>query len=216
MSSKTSSIAMPLLQATPIQTATKRCFDILASGIGILLLSPLLILITGIIRFTSSGPVLFQQTRVGRNLQPFKILKFRTMVENAPSLGPAITSGDDPRITRIGKLLRKTKLDELPQLFNILKGDMSLVGPRPEVPKYVEMFEDDFRQILIVRPGLTDLASIKYRDESAVLAQADDPEREYVTRILPDKIELAKQYVRCSSIALDVRVILQTLLQLFR
>ncbi|GAA4451803.1 O-antigen biosynthesis protein WlbG [Novipirellula rosea] len=207
---------MPLLQATPVQTAAKRCFDMFASGLGILLLSPLLIVIAVIIRFTSSGPVLFQQTRVGRQLRPFKILKFRTMVENAPSLGPAITSGGDPRITRIGRLLRKTKLDELPQLFNILKGDMSLVGPRPEVPKYVEMFEDDFRQILIVRPGLTDLASIKYRDESTVLAQAEDPEREYITRILPDKIELAKQYVRHSSIALDVRVILQTLLQLFR
>ncbi|GAA5507362.1 sugar transferase [Novipirellula caenicola] len=207
---------MPLLQATPVQTAAKRSFDMLASGLGILLLSPLLIVIAVIIRFTSSGPVLFQQTRVGRQLRPFKILKFRTMVENAASLGPAITSGGDPRITRIGRLLRKTKLDELPQLFNILKGDMSLVGPRPEVPKYVEMFEDDFRQILIVRPGLTDLASIKYRDESSVLAQSEDPEREYVTRILPDKIELAKQYVRHSSIALDVRVILRTLLQLFR
>ncbi len=207
---------MPLLQPTPVQATAKRCFDMLASGIGILLLSPLLIVIAVIIRFTSSGPVLFKQTRVGRQLRPFKILKFRTMVEDAPSLGPAITCGDDPRITGIGKLLRKTKLDELPQLFNILKGDMSLVGPRPEVPKYVAMFEDDFRQILTIRPGLTDLASIKYRDESTALAQAEEPELEYVSRILPDKIEMAKQYVRRSSFALDLRVILQTFLQLFR
>ncbi|WP_372718221.1 sugar transferase [Novipirellula sp.] len=216
MSNKSSSIAMPLLQPTPVQATAKRCFDMLASGIGILLLSPLLIVIAVIIRFTSSGPVLFKQTRVGRQLRPFKILKFRTMVEDAPSLGPAITCGDDPRITGIGKLLRKTKLDELPQLFNILKGDMSLVGPRPEVPKYVAMFEDDFRQILTIRPGLTDLASIKYRDESTALAQAEEPELEYVSRILPDKIEMAKQYVRRSSFALDLRVILQTFLQLFR
>ncbi|MFG0262518.1 MAG: sugar transferase [Novipirellula sp. JB048] len=199
-----------------LQTAMKRCLDLLAAGIAIVILAPLLLGIAVLIRLTSSGPLLFQQTRLGQGLKPFRILKFRTMVEHAPALGPAITSGDDPRITGIGKLLRRTKLDELPQLFNILKGDMSLVGPRPEVPKYVAMFEDDFRQILIVRPGLTDLASIKYRDESTLLAQAEDPEREYITRILPDKIELAKQYVRQSSLTFDLRVILKTLLKVLR
>lgn len=202
---------MPTLQAT-----AKRSFDLLASFLGILVVSPILLAIALAVGLTSSGPILFRQTRMGRRLKPFQILKFRTMVENASQLGLPLTAGDDPRITRVGKFLRKTKLDELPQLLNVLKGDMSLVGPRPEVPKYVEMFPDDFAEILIMRPGLTDLASIKYRDESALLDQADDPEREYVTRVLPDKIELAKEYARRSSVFLDVSIILQTFLRLFR
>ena len=146
----------------------------------------------------------------------FRVWKFRTMVVDADQLGPPLTAGDDPRITRVGRWLRKTKLDELPQLLNILKGDMSLVGPRPEVPKYVEMLRDDFESILVVRPGLTDLASIKYRDESAVLEQASDPEHEYITRVLPDKIELAREYVRRSSLWMDFRLIILTLFRLFR
>ena len=155
---------MPTLQAT-----AKRSFDLLASFLGILVVSPLLWAIALAVGLTSSGPILFRQTRMGRRLKPFQILKFRTMVENASQLGLPLTAGDDPRITRVGKFLRKTKLDELPQLLNVLKGDMSLVGPRPEVPKYVEMFPDDFAEILIMRPGLTDLASIKYETSQPCL-----------------------------------------------
>jgi lipopolysaccharide/colanic/teichoic acid biosynthesis glycosyltransferase len=166
------------------------------------------------VKVTSRGPVFFRQKRIGRQFQPFCIYKFRTMVEDAPDRGGPITVGDDPRITRVGRFFRKTKLDELPQLINVLKGDMSLVGPRPEVPRYVEMFRSDYEEILTVRPGITDLASILYRDESAVLAQAGDPEQEYIRRILPEKIAVAKRYVRRQSLATDAAVILHTVAKL--
>jgi len=192
----------------------KRLFDIVASGLGLLLLSPVLAVMAAAVRLGSPGPVFFQQERMGRGGRPFFILKFRTMVQDAPKLGGLITFGDDPRITRVGRLLRKTKLDELPQLFNVLKGDMSLVGPRPEVRKYVEMFSDDYAEILRVRPGITDLASIRYRDEAAVLGAAVDPEEEYVRRVLPEKIRLAQEYVRRQSLILDIKIILGTLMRL--
>ena len=142
------------------------------------------------------------------------VLKFRSMVQDAARKGGLITFGEDPRITRFGRLLRKTKLDELPQLFNVLRGDMSLVGPRPEVRKYVEMFADDYAEILRVRPGITDLASIKYRDEASILGQAADPEKEYVRRVLPEKIRLAHEYLRRQSLRLDLAIIAGTLLSL--
>lgn len=192
----------------------KRAFDILTAAVGLALLSPVLIAVAALIKLTSPGPVLFKQHRVGRRFRPFMICKFRTMVEDAPRQGGPITFGADPRITRLGRLLRKTKIDELPQLFNVLKGEMSLVGPRPEVPRYVEMFREDYEEILRVRPGITDLASIKYRDEAAVLGQAEDPEREYISRVLPEKIKLAKQYVGKSSLWFDLTVIARTLLRL--
>ncbi len=151
---------------------------------------------------------------MGRDFQPFWIFKFRTMVPDAPRLGGPITCGDDPRITRLGRFLRKTKIDELPQLINVLKGEMSLVGPRPEVPHYVELFRADYEEILRVRPGITDLASIKYRDEAAILGAAEDPEREYRECVLPEKIELAKQYVRQASLWTDIKIIATTLLKL--
>jgi len=132
------------------------------------------------------------------------------MVADAPLKGGQLTVGQDPRITRIGRILRKTKIDELPQLINVLRGEMSLVGPRPEVPRYVALFRSDYEQILRVPPGITDLASLKYRDETAVLMLASDPEHEYVTRVLPDKIELAKQYVRQSSFVFDMSLIAKT------
>lgn len=201
---------------SPQQRIIKRGFDLLAAGFGLLVLSPLLALIAAAIRMDSRGPILFRQQRMGLNMRPFYILKFRTMVINAANLGPAITADRDPRITRVGQCLRATKLDELPQLWNIIRGEMSLVGPRPEVAKYVEMFPEDYQQILSVRPGLTDLASLKYRDESRTLALAADPEQHYTEQVLPDKIELAKQYIAHSSLRLDLVLILKTIQRLFR
>jgi lipopolysaccharide/colanic/teichoic acid biosynthesis glycosyltransferase len=189
----------------------KRTVDIAAAAIALLVLLPVLLVVAAAVKLDSAGPVLFRQVRVGRRFRPFFIYKFRTMVVGADCRGPAITSSCDARITRLGRVLRLTKIDELPQLLNVLKGQMSLVGPRPEVPKYVEMFRDDFAEILQARPGLTDLASLKYRNEAETLAQAAQPEREYVTRILPDKIALSKEYLQRASLAFDVMLIARTL-----
>jgi lipopolysaccharide/colanic/teichoic acid biosynthesis glycosyltransferase len=153
---------------------------------------------------------------MGRKAHPFFVLKFRTMVHDAPLRGGPITFGDDPRITTLGKWLRKTKVDELPQLINILRGDMSFVGPRPEVRKYVDMFRPDFEQILQIRPGLTDLASLRYRDEAELLGNFENPEEAYQQRILPDKIRLAKEYLRQSSVAFDIAIIFRTLSKVVR
>lgn len=189
----------------------KRTFDVLVAGIGLVLLSPLLGLTAALVKLTSPGPVLFRQERIGREFRPFLINKFRSMVADAARKGATVTAGKDPRITPVGHILRKTKLDELPQLFNVLVGDMSLIGPRPEVPKYVEMFRKDYEEILRMRPGISDLASIEYRDEAAILGQSEDPEREYVDRVLPEKIRLAKEYLCRASFWYDVSLILRTL-----
>ena len=190
----------------------KRAFDLTAAALGLAVLWPLMIVAALAVRLDSPGNILFVQERVGRHFRRFKLYKFRTMA--AAAQGPAITRAGDPRITRVGHLLRITKFDEIPQLINVLKGDMSLVGPRPEVPAYVELFERDYREILTVRPGITDLASIKYRHEAQLLAASSDPHSEYIGRILPDKIALAKQYVREASLAFDIRLITQTLFAL--
>ncbi len=191
----------------------KRALDVAASSVGLLLLSPLLLLAALLVKLTSQGPVFFRQERVGRRFRRFKIYKFRTMVADAPKLGGQITAGDcDPRITKVGRVLRRTKLDELPQLINVLVGDMSLVGPRPEVPRYVEMFHADYEEILSLRPGITDMASVKYRDEAAILGQHADTEGVYVREILPDKIRLAKRYVAQRSLLLDLKLIFMTVL----
>jgi lipopolysaccharide/colanic/teichoic acid biosynthesis glycosyltransferase len=189
----------------------KRIFDIVLAALGLLVLSPLLLLVAVLIKLDSQGPVLFKQERIGKSFRPFFIYKFRTMVEDAPKLGGPITYGNDFRITRAGRILRKAKLDELPQLLNVLKGEMSFVGPRPEVPRYVEMFREDYHDILKIRPGITDLASIKYRAEAALLAHCQNPEEEYVVHVLPDKIRLAKEYRRRSSFFFDLTVIFKTL-----
>ena len=202
--------------ARPLYAAAKRTFDVLASAAGLVVAGPLLLLAAIAIRLDSPGGVLFVQQRVGRHFEPFGIYKFRTMVADAERRGGPITSGADPRITRVGRLLRATKLDELPQLFNVLKGDMSLVGPRPEVPKYVEMFRDDYEVVLSVRPGLTDPASVKYRDESALLAASGEPERTYVEVVLPDKIALARQYVSEASFSGDLTLLVRTLVRIVR
>lgn len=189
----------------------KRFFDVVVAGIGVVVLSPVMAIIACVVRVTSPGPAIFRQTRIGRGFVPFTILKFRTMVTEAPRMGPAITAGGDPRITPFGRLLRATKLDELPQLFNVLRGDMSLVGPRPEVPEYVELFRDEFAVILHVRPGITDPASIVYRDEGNLLQMVSDPREEYVKRILPRKLHLAREYCRRPTVIGDIGIIVRTL-----
>ena len=172
---------------------------------------PLLAAAALLIKVTSKGPIFFKQERMGKAFVPFTIYKLRTMVENASQGGELTTSDKDPRITPVGLFLRRTKIDELPQLINVLKGDMSIVGPRPEVRRYVELFRNDYEEILKVRPGITDLASLKYQDEGALLGRAGDPEAEYRTKILPDKIALAKEYLQHSSLLFDLSLTLKTL-----
>ena len=193
----------------------KRLFDIMVSFIGLICLFPLLLLVAILIKLDSSGPVFFRQTRMGMRFRPFQILKFRTMAQDSLTKGRSLTVGDDPRITRVGRFLRKSKIDELPQLFNVLKGDMSLVGPRPEVPEFVNLFRSEFEEILAVRPGITDLASLKYRDEASILGQSKTPEDEYVRRVLPDKIKLGKEYIQRSSLLFDLSVICRTVFKIF-
>ena len=193
----------------------KRLFDMAASGIGLLLLAPLLLVLAAWIKCDSAGPVFFLQERVGLCGKLFRIIKFRSMRQN--NSGPQITVGADARITRSGRFIRAYKLDELPQLINVLLGDMSLVGPRPEVPRYVALYPADVREeVLSVRPGMTDLASVQYRSESDLLAASSDPERTYTTVILPAKLALYQQYVRQRSLWLDVRIIGMTLGILFK
>lgn len=195
----------------------KRLLDILLSALGLALLALPLLAIALWVKLDSRGPVLFRQQRVGRFGRPFMIHKFRTMALDAPARGPQITVGADPRITRAGQVLRRSKLDELPQLWDVLRGAMSLVGPRPEVPKYVALYPDEMRELLLsVRPGITDLASLQYRDESAVLAAAADPERAYVEQVLPAKLALSSRYVREATLLGDLRLILATLSALRR
>jgi lipopolysaccharide/colanic/teichoic acid biosynthesis glycosyltransferase len=193
----------------------KRLFDFAVAAAGLLVLSPVMLLTALLIKIDSAGPVFFKQQRVGREFRPFMIYKFRTMIEDAPQRGAAITTGADPRITRAGRFLRRTKIDELPQLINVLKGDMSLVGPRPEVPRYVEMFREDYEEILSVRPGITDPASLRYQNEAELLALSANAEEEYVRRVLPDKLKLAKAYVEHASFFYDLGLILKTTPKLF-
>ena len=189
----------------------KRCFDFAVALFGLIVLAPFLSLIALLVKLDSKGPVFFRQERIGRGFKPFKICKIRTMVENAAKSGELTTSNKDPRITRMGAFLRRTKIDELPQLINVLKGEMSIVGPRPEVRHYVELYRKDYEVILTLRPGITDLASLKYQDEAAILGSAHDPEAEYRNKILPDKIALAKEYVSRSSFLFDLALTLKTL-----
>ena len=191
----------------------KRLFDIAFALLALLLLGLLLLVVALWVRLDSPGPVFFRQQRVGRGGQLFDIVKFRTMQTGAEAMGPQITVGEDARITRAGVWLRRAKVDELPQFLNVLRGDMSVVGPRPEVPRYVAQYPADVREtVLSVRPGITDLASIEFRDESALLARSSDPERTYVEQILPAKLRHAQEYVRTRSLWLDLRIIARTVL----
>lgn len=196
-----------------LNSFVKRVFDILASGVGIIVLSPILIIISIAIKLDSQGEVLFKQKRVGKNEKTFNILKFRTMVTDAEKLGKQITVGKDSRITKVGAFLRKYKLDELPQLFNVFFGDMSLVGPRPEVPRYVDLYTKEQRDVFKVKPGITDLASIKYRDENDVLANVENPEDYYIKVIMQDKLKLNLEYINKSNLFFDIYVIFRTILK---
>lgn len=191
----------------------KRLFDIVTSFCGIVILFPLIVIVSILIKLTSKGPVLFKQVRVTKNGRLFKIYKFRTMRENSEG-NKQITVGNDSRITGVGHILRKTKLDELPQLFNVLKGEMSLVGPRPEVPKYVELYTEEQREILKVSAGITDYASIYFSNESELLGEAENPEEFYIKKIMPYKIELNKKYIKEIGIVTDIKLIILTILKI--
>lgn len=186
----------------------KRLFDILFSAVTLVVLLPLMLAVALWIKIDSSGPVFFRQVRVGRDGRPFRIYKFRSMRVGAQGRGPQLTVGDDARITHVGTVIRRYKIDEFPQFINVLLGDMSLVGPRPEVPRYVGLYPPAVRDVVLsVRPGITDLASIAYRDESDLLGASADPERTYVEQVLPAKLALCERYVRERSFLGDLAII---------
>jgi lipopolysaccharide/colanic/teichoic acid biosynthesis glycosyltransferase len=190
----------------------KRTLDICASALGLVLLSPLMLAIMAAVRWDSPGPALFRQVRVTRGGRHFQMLKFRSMRYQPQDSSAQITASGDTRITTVGALLRRTKLDELPQLWNVFRGDMSLVGPRPEVPRYVALYPEHLREVILsVRPGITDEASIFFRDEGALLAGAPDPEKKYINEILPVKLELYVRYVNERSFCGDLRIIARTI-----
>ena len=190
----------------------KRTFDILSSVIGVILLSPVFVAVAICIKREDSGPVFYRGRRIGLNGRPFRIFKFRTMVVNADKIGGLSTGDDDPRITKAGKFLRKYKLDELPQVLNVLKGEMSFVGPRPEVQHYVDMFTEEEKVILSVRPGITDWASLWNPDEGALLAGSLDPEKTYMDEIRPTKLRLQLKYVKERSFRVDLNIIYKTIM----
>ena len=200
-----------VLEQRKLQLMLKRLMDVTVSGCALLVLWPVLLLIAAAIKIDDPGPVFYRQVRVGRGGKHFRIFKFRTMIVDADKKGLAITVGRDNRITRVGAFLRKSKLDELAQLINVFTGEMSFVGPRPEVPKYVDMYTPYQKQVLLVRPGITDYASIAYRNENDLLEGAKDPEKMYIEQIMPDKIELNMKYLREISPVADIRLIFKTI-----
>ena len=193
----------------------KRLIDIVASLVGLVLLSPVLIAVSILVKCTSPGPILYWQDRVGRGEKMFRIAKFRSMVAGADKKGPSITSSGDARVTRLGAILRKFKLDEFPQLWNVLRGEMSLVGPRPELPQYVANYTGEQRRVFSVRPGITDIASIRYRHEEELLGQSQNPEEFYRNVVLPQKLELNLRYIKQLSLSCDAKLIYLTLRSLF-
>ena len=192
---------------------SKRLFDLFWASLGLALIWPVLVLIAIMVKCGDGGPVFFRQERVGRDGKLFRVWKFRTMITEAEKRGKQLTVGSDPRITRVGHLLRRLKLDELPQLFNVLVGQMSFVGPRPEVPGYVELYTPEQKRILELVPGVTDPASIKYLDENDLLTEAADPERYYVEHIMPDKIRTSLEYGDRATVWSDFMIMVKTLLK---
>jgi lipopolysaccharide/colanic/teichoic acid biosynthesis glycosyltransferase len=198
-----------------LRAILKRSLDMVLAGSALVLLLPLLILIALAVCVDSPGNPIYKGRRVGRFGTPFKLVKFRTMVANADRLGPLVTAGGDPRITRLGRILRRTKLDELPSLWNVVAGDMSLVGPRPENERSAALYSAEQRKVLTLRPGLTSLATLKYRHEEALLASAPDMDREYF-RIMQDKLNLELQYLRQQTLSLDFKILFKTVYALFK
>ena len=201
----------PYRIVTPPSAATmacKRAFDILCSFLGLTVLSPVLLVVSVLVAVTSPGGGFFRQERIGKDGRPFRIFKFRSMRKD--NAGLKITTGNDSRITPVGRFLRKSKIDELPQLINVLVGDMSFVGPRPEVADYVNLYTPYQRQVLLVRPGITGLASIRFRNENDLLTASDDPNRTYVEQIMPRKIDLDLEYIPHASVFYDIKLIFQT------
>ena len=194
----------------------KRVFDIIASGLGLLILSPLFLVIAVWVKLDSPGPVFYKQVRVGRNNKDFYLYKFRSMRVGSDKKGLITVGGRDPRVTRSGYYIRKYKLDEFPQLINVFKGDMSLVGPRPEVRKYVDLYTPEQMHVLEVRPGVTDLASIRYRNENELLAKASDPEQYYRDIVMQDKLRINLEYVRNHSFFGDICLIFKTILSIIK
>jgi len=194
----------------------KRSFDILSSLVVLIISSPILIIISILIVSTSKGGVFFRQNRVGKGGIDFGLFKFRTMKPNSESAGQITVGGRDPRITKVGYYLRKFKLDELPQLLNILKGDMSVVGPRPEVRRYVDLYNEQQLRVLSVRPGLTDYASIEYINENEILGKADDPDKAYIEEVMPAKLELNLKYIADQSFLLDLKLVFRTIGKIFK
>ncbi len=205
-----------ILNRRKLQLIIKRGFDIVVSFIGLLILLPIFLIVAIIIKLDSKGPIFFRQVRVGKNGKEFRIFKFRTMIIDAEQKGMQITIDGDSRITKSGNFLRKSKIDELPQLINVLIGDMSFVGPRPEVPKYVAMYDENQRSILKIRPGITDIASIKYRDENSILAQSKNPEETYINEIMSRKIELNFKYIENMSVIYDIKLIVETIFKVIK
>jgi len=194
----------------------KRIFDFLGSLLGLVLLSPVLLLIALLIKVDSRGPVFYRGVRVGLFGGVFKIFKYRTMILNADKVGGSSTPDDDPRLTRLGKFLRRYKLDELPQLINVLKGDMSLVGPRPQVQWAVDLYTPEQRTVLTVRPGITDYASVHFPNEGEILKGSTNPDQDYMEKIHPKKMRLSLEYVRERSLWVDLKIIFQTIAAIFQ
>lgn len=193
-----------------------RFFDILLSSIGLIVLFPIFLILSIWIKLDSKGPVFYNQNRVGKNNYDFMLYKFRSMITDADKKGLLITvGGKDPRVTKSGYFIRKYKLDELPQLINVFKGNMSLVGPRPEVRKYVDMYNDEQRKVLSIRPGITDYASIEYMDENRILGESQDPEKSYVEFIMPEKIKFNMRYIENQSVGEYLKIIFMTIWKIF-
>jgi len=192
-----------------------RLFDLLFSFVGIIVLMPLFLILSLVVWMSGPGPILFRQVRIGQHEKEFELLKFRTMRPASESLGQLTVGKQDPRITKVGAVLRRYKMDELPQLFNVLKGDMSLVGPRPEVSKYVNLYTKDQKEVLNVRPGITDLASLEFFDEDELLAKQENPVQYYVEVLMPRKIEINRKYIQERSLSLYFKVVLKTIGRIF-